>query len=442
MTKHLALTAAIASLASDMGEAFSGPARSTSMFGGFGTPLFDDADPTAAVLGELKKIETGLHAKLEDQNREIKAAGQTSKDTRDEIVKLEKKYDEQQARLTEIQTKMGRLDMSGGQAEERKSLGQRFVESAEYKSARERGEIKTEKAQLGSIYERKALDSTNASAGTLVIPQRVPGIVRPNERVRVRDLLAQGRTESNAVEFFKETGFTNNAAAVPEGTKAGFTGKPQSNITFSKVTIPVATVAHWIPATRQIIADASQLRSYIDTRLLDGLGRAEDRDLMYGDGTGDTLLGIIPQATAYNRAQAGDSKIDTLRRSMTQVRLAEYEADGIVLHPSDWEDIELAKGSDGHYIWISVNSGGEQRLFRVPVVDTTAIDEGEFLTGAYSLAAMLWDREEANIRTSDSHSDYFVKNMIAILAEMREALTVFRPEAFIHGDFADVPPAP
>lgn len=436
MKKNHLLTTAV--LALDMSLALAAPSRG--MFG-MKMPLFDDADPTAPVMAELKRIETGLKTHLDTQIQEIKANGETSKETRTEIAKLEKKYDEQGERLKEIETKMGRLSVTGGlsQGEERKSLGQRFTESAEYKTAREKGEIKSEKAQMGSIYERKALDSTGGSAGTLIAPQRVAGIIRPVERTRVRDLLAQGRTESNAIEFFKESGFTNNAAPVPEGTKAGFTGKPQSNITFSKVTMAVATVAHWIPATRQIIADASQLRSYIDTRLLDGLGRVEDRQLMYGDGTGDNLLGIVPQATAYNRAKAGDSKIDTLRRSMTQVRLAEYEADGIVLHPTDWEDIELAKGSDGHYIWISVNSGGEQRLFRVPVVDTTAIDEGEFLTGAYSLAAMLWDREDANIRTSDSHSDYFVKNMIAILAEMREALTVFRPEAFVHGDFTPTP---
>ena len=120
---------------------------------------------------------------------------------------------------------------------------------------------------------------------------------------------------------------------------------------------------------------------------------------------------------------------------MTMARLAEYRATGVVLHPLDWEKIELAKGDDGHYIWLSVGSGNQQQLFKIPVVDTPAMDEGEFLTGAFAAAATLYDREQANIRVSESHEDFFTRGMIAMLAEERLALTIERPEAFVAGTF-------
>jgi HK97 family phage major capsid protein len=61
--------------------------------------------------------------------------------------------------------------------------------------------------------------------------------------------------------------------------------------------------------------------------------------------------------------------------------------------------------------------------------------EGEFLTGAFGLGAQIWDREQANVRISEHHADYFTKNMLAILAEERIALTVYRPESFVKGVF-------
>jgi HK97 family phage major capsid protein len=55
--------------------------------------------------------------------------------------------------------------------------------------------------------------------------------------------------------------------------------------------------------------------------------------------------------------------------------------------------------------------------------------------GAFGLGAQLWDREQANIRVSEHHADYFARNMLAILAEERLAITTYRPESFVKGVF-------
>ena len=93
-------------------------------------------------------------------------------------------------------------------------------------------------------------------------------MIAPVDRdLKIRDLLRVQRTQSNAIEYIVETGFTNAAAIAPEKSL-----KPQSDIAFDIESATVKTLAHWIPATRQIIADATQLRNYVDNRLMYGLG--------------------------------------------------------------------------------------------------------------------------------------------------------------------------
>ena len=58
------------------------------------------------------------------------------------------------------------------------------------------------------------------------------------------------------------------------------------------------------------------------------------------------------------------------------------------------------------------------------------------------MGAMLWDREQTTIRVAEQHDDFFVKNMVAILAEERIALTIFRPEAFVAVEFDQAPQQP
>lgn len=280
-----------------------------------------------------------------------------------------------------------------------------------------------------------SLTSGAGAAGDLIVPQRQPGIVRqPDRQMTIRDLLTVGRTTSNSIEFVQETGFTNAAAPVAEGAT-----KPESSLEFNLQSTPVRTIAHWIQASKQILQDVPALQSYIDTRMRFGLMIVEEDQILSGDGTGQNLLGLIPQATPFDtgRVRPGDTRIDIVRRAMTQVRLAEYRADAIVLHPSDWEEIELTKTDEGAYVWANPRGLLGPTLWGLPVIDTTAVEEGEFLVGNFQMAAMLWDREDAVVDISTEDRDNFIKNMVTIRAEERLALEVSRPEALIYGDFED-----
>lgn len=352
-----------------------------------------------------------------------------AKQTADEaIVKL----NEAKARLDELEQKMARRPHEG--REEVKSLGRQFVDSDSYKSltgsAGQRGKANLEiKATITS-----ATTDAVGSAGDLVQATRLPGIVGALERkLTIRDLLMQGRMDGNSLEFVQETGFTNSAAPVAEGAL-----KPQSDIKFDLKSTTAKVIAHYMKASRQILDDASQLQSYIDGRLRYGLAFKEEQQILNGDGTGQNLLGIVPQATAYVRpagvTTTAESKLDTLRFAMLQAILAEYPASGHVLNPIDWAAIETLKDTSGQYIIGNPQGGLNPTLWGLPVAETQAIASGKFLTGAFSMGAQIFDRWASRVEVATENEDDFVKNLVTILAEERLALAVYRPEAFIYGN--------
>jgi HK97 family phage major capsid protein len=353
-------------------------------------------------------------------------------------------------------------DLTQLSSREIKSIGQMFIESPEFKTLNggRNGANMVAPWQVAAsltAYNVKdvysALPSgTPGSFGTI---QRDPMVTPPTRTKRVRDLFPVRRTSAAVIEYFRQLGFTtiqaghgtNSASSVAERSGANFGIKPQSSFAFVGEQAPVRTLAHWEAAHRNVLADEPQLRSIIDNELMYGLRLLEDSQILNGDGTGENLLGVLqtPNIQEYAWSDGAtspvpDTKADAIRRAATLSFLAYYEPSGIVLHPNDWEDIELTKDQQGQYlVAVSVAMGGEPRVWRMPVVDTPAIAEGTALVGAFGTGAQLYDREEASIRISEQHSDFFVRNAIVILAEQRLALAVKRPEAFVKVDFDGEP---
>lgn len=328
--------------------------------------------------------------------------------------------------------------------DERKSLGQRFVESDEFKSMGNGRNGYTMHApyQVKDIYT--ALPS--GTPGDFGTPAR-EGIVERAKRVmRVRDLFPVQQTNTNMIEFFRVSGFTNNASTVAErsGSPAVFAAKPQSSMTVVGVQAPVRTIAHYEVAHRNVLDDEPTLRGIIDNELLYGLRLVEDDQILNGDGTGSNLTGVREtsgiQTLAWSDGVTGDTRIDAIRRAITKSLLAYYEPTGIVVHPNDMEDLELTKdGESRHLMVMSVSMGAEARLWRLPMVATPAITEGYALVGAFGIGATLYDRMEGTIRVAEQHSDFFIRNAVAILAEERLALAVKRPESFVEVEFDGAP---
>lgn len=376
----------------------------------------------------LKTVGDQIKSQAEQVNRQIANFGEMNKETRAKVDELLTMQGDLQARLTAAEQAMAATRHVNGDIERPKTVGQLTAERLQ-----EAGVNSSIRGSHCVTMPRSAITSIDESGGALVSPDRRPGIVAaPERRMTIRDLVAPGQTSSNSVEYARETGFTNNAQPVSETT-----AKPYSELTFELENAPVRTIAHLFKASRQILDDAAALRSYIDGRARYGLMLAEEAQFLYGNGTGSNLYGIIPQAQSYappsGVSVTSEQRIDRIRMAILQAQLAEFPASGIVLNPIDWALIELTKDQEGRYIIGSPQNGTTPTLWRLPVVETQAIDQDEFLTGAFALGAQIFDRMDIEVLVSTENDKDFENNMVTIRAEERLAFAVYRPEAFVTG---------
>lgn len=340
----------------------------------------------------------------------------------------------------------------------REAFGARVVASEAYKQAVAAG-VATSSTSVGKIglgemmsREEFVAEITNAwaivsgdpaSAGDL-IPPATPSFITPRDRpLLLTDLVMVGATDSDEVPYVVETGFTNNAAFVAEATSDAPIGdgtggtvtsaaggvKPQSALTYEKKSESVKTLAHWIAQTRRILADAPRLASLIDGRLRYGLARVLDQQMVTGDGTGENLAGIINTPGIQTHAKGSDTMIDAIFKALTLVRLAFFEPTAVGINPLDWQGIRLSKDSNGQYLYGSPAFNGPETAWGVPTVQGAQFPQTHPIVGEFRTAE-LYIREGIQVLASDSHADFFVRNLIALLAEMRAAFVVPQPEAF------------
>lgn len=375
-------------------------------------------------IAEKTKESDQILVKLQE---DLKIFGKVQEGTKDAMAKVTEENQRLHGRLSDVEQKLAEVKTNTTKGRE-KTVGEQFVESNELKEFVKRGG-----KGHSDAFKLKAITSLPTSGGPGIWSQRLPGVVEePLRPLSIRQLLDQGTTSSNLIEWIRENVFTNNADVVSEGAQ-----KPESNITYEREDVPVRTIAHWIHATRQVLSDFPQLASLINGRLRYGLAIAEENQILLGDGTGENILGLIPQATQYNNAlnRAGDTMIDVIRHAILQVRLSFYPASGIVLTPTDWHNIELTKDNENRYLMANPAGNLPPMLWGRPVVESDAMPNDQFLVGAFRMAATIFDREEASIAVSTEDRDNFVKNMVTILCEERLALAVARPAAFVHGSF-------
>lgn len=394
------------------------------------------ADKIGELGNSLASIKEQVGNLATDFTTKLSASGSVS-------AELKEKTDKALSELGDVTTRLGDLEKRAAREkeqgeEEPKSLGQLVIDSEAYKAGNltgsSRASIKVS-ADRAAITTADTTVGTGRSPGTSLVPgARVPGIFSlPDRQMTIRDLLLPGQTASNNVEYVKETGYTNNAAMVAETT-----AKPYSDITFDMASAPVRTLAHLFKASRQILDDAPALRSYIDGRARYGLRFVEENQLLNGSGTGQNIAGLVPQASAFAPAFTPEAVtgIDRLRLAILQVVLAEYPATAFVLNPIDWAKIELTKDAGENYIIGNPQGSLTPTLWNLPVVSTQAMASGQFLTGAFSYAAQIFDRMDIEVLLSSENVDDFEKNMFTIRAEERLALAVYRPEAFVTGAVA------
>ena len=359
----------------------------------------------------------------------------------------------------------GDLDAQGNHPirERVKSLGLQVVESPEFKAMLkpfttdgggvrigEKTRIQSDPIGIKGLF----VGGTDTSAGAFVVNEQT-GIVEMlgRKELKIRDLISVRRTGSDTVEYVEQTSHTNAAAVVPEATSsaaptlpaldgnalaAGATlvnnpnggYKPEGSWAFTRRTAVVKTIAEWVPATKRALADVNQLEGLINDELRADVAEAEEGQILAGDGSGENFTGIRNWSGIQTQTFSTDI-FETARKAITKARVVgRVNPNAIVISPATAEIIDLAKDLNGQYRYGGPQAMGARTLWGVPTVVSETQPDTDILVGDFS-KAVLWDREDTTVTISDSHADFFIRNMVAILAEERCAFALTRPKAIV-----------
>lgn len=385
-----------------------------------------DKDPMALV-EQIQASIKEVSANNEKAMASIKEASEKSGADAKAAIKLAEEavdgVNKASASIVEIEQKMADNVRAGKAAPE--TLAQIVMKSEGYKQFAA-GNSQKFRIQANTITGQEG--SPPANSDTIVPADRlnmiVPGAFR---RLNVLDVLPQGTTTSNSVEYTKELAFTSNAAETAEGAT-----KPEASLTFTLVNSPVVTIATWLKASKQVLEDSSMLETYIDRRLRHAINQRYESQIIAGDGTGQNLSGILDSGnhTAFTPT-TGENQLDSINRMIQNVITADYVPTAVMLNPADWHAIERLKvgASDDRYIIGDPASGIGPRLWGLPVVVSNNVTSGTAIVGDFTLAYQIFNRTDTVVEMFEQDETNVQQNLLTIRAERRGAFATFVPAA-------------
>lgn len=277
------------------------------------------------------------------------------------------------------------------------------------------------------------VDNSSGSGGGLIWSDRKDIVVpMAQRRVRILDIIQVGTTNSDTVEYARETTHTDAAAGTPYGTAL-----PEAAYGWTKDSTTVKRIGHFVPATEGALMDAGQLDTLLRGNLQSGVLRETERQVYAGAGTND-LVGITDSSRSNVQTQAVGAETygkywHAIHKAITKIRVANLDGTNdptaIVINPLAWEEICLSQDANGNYI----NAGRDSEptsVWGLPVVVSNLAPSGTALVGDFS-QAVLWVRSGVAVSSTDSHSDWFLKGLVALKADYRAAFAVLQEKAFV-----------
>ena len=349
---------------------------------------------------------------------------------------FKERYD---ARLIELEQK--RADgltimpsFGGGGAGD--TLASMLIKSDGWQNVAEKRATKTSINVSASQLLGAQANTIRYDSGQLDVTQRLPGIVTgPKRRRWLRDRFRSVTVTGGTVEYHRLVTFTNNAA--PQGGNSPFEhegiAKAESAITFEHQERKVATIAHFIKASKQILSDADMLQMTLDTQLRYGLELVIESQLLNGNGTGANLSGLTKSGnfTAFTPT-TGDTALDSISRAIAAIETADGSPDLIIMHPVDFRAMQRITSEDDVYIYGQPGGTNIEQVWQKDIHITPAMTQGKFMVMDAAMAAVVFNREDASVVLGWVNDD-FTKNLVTILAEARLCVGVTVPSVIRYG---------
>lgn len=309
-----------------------------------------------------------------------------------------------------------------------KSYGAQFVESEGYLEFRASG------GPRGGNWATSLIE-LKAPVGYPTIPAFAPGVLpgitgplplpRPPMML---SLLATGNVDGSVVAYLREKTWTNNAAIVAPGAL-----KPESIKDFETIQQALAKIAHFVLVVDEMLMDVSGLRTFIDNQMEWGVLQKLEDQVLNGTGVAPNFMGL--RVVPGHLTVAADADVplaSAILSAITQIQANGYQPNGIVMNPATFGlVVGQASPNAGYYLGPGTfQDTPALRFWGLPVVASSQMPAGEALVGAFSTAATLFRKDGVVTQASNSHADYFARNVTAIRAEIRAALAIYQPTAF------------
>jgi len=261
----------------------------------------------------------------------------------------------------------------------------------------------------------------------------------PSRSVHIRSLIPQGSTSAQTIRFPKESGYSDNAAATAQGSTLG-----NSDFDITATSVNLEKIGTYLRLTEEMLADTPQLSSYLSARVPSKVLSVEDNEIISGDGSSPNLDGLLTDGTAFTTSSGGlfyqsvesANEYDVLVAALNQLALVNYQADTILLNPTDLHKIVLLKSTANEYLRQQIYTGIQPTIMGIPVTINTAMPNGKFLVGNLAQATQLWIRENLAISFSREDSTNFRDGFVTVKAQERVALTNYLPNAIVQGTFS------
>jgi len=390
--------------------------------------------------GNLEKIlgEDGLENDIKsardaahDAKRKVEEISERNAELVDELKKVKEEKDALQDQADELEVKL--KEGFSPTTRDKVDLGEKVLENMK----QEDWGARSDKNQLKTHFKDVGMkDITNVSGGsaTTYPTQREEIIAKPELRTpTVLDFLTILETEKDAVKYIEQTSETDAAAS--QTGQGGTLG--ETDMSFSQETVTIETIGHYAIASVQILDDAPRLRTFINTRMRQLLELELEDQILTGDGTGNNLEGLIPNATPYDSGlhdvvDGTVTDIDRVGVGILQVQRNNFPPTAIMLSPFNWWAIVLQKDDDSEYQFANPQSSTSPRLWGLPVASTNAMPEGEMLVGNFEVGATFYDRMQSAVEISTEDATNFRDLMVTIRAYLRGAVVVDQEEAIVH----------
>ena len=351
----------------------------------------------------------------------------------DQLKSNKEKIEAQDARILDLEQKLaGRSVRNGTESGPEKIANvAKAVTSDERMKAFWKGDLRNLKIEIpGSLHMlRKSvlgnLGTTGVSPAVEYsgFPQQLTGVPQSfaQRRLLVLEALSTTPVGTEGVNWPRLVSDTD-AASVQTHEGAA---KSETVLEFDREQLKMATVAHFLNATTQVLADNPMLVEFLTTVLIyDALKKFENL-IIDGNGTTDVISGLITQGTVY--AATLQHAADMVGQSITNLISLGYSPDLVILNPQTYFEIVSARDTQQRYIAGGWAAPRPNNLWGVNVAQSPAIGVGTAVVMDTSRATIL-NREGASIRMGWT-GNQFIENQITILAELRGNLGVYDAKA-------------